>query len=134
MAASALAAYVANLPRNRLHDAVSLLQATHAMQKNLVLDDRTLSTLVRAAAADDEVELALTIARRMIAQFPRSPYLPGTLWEVAMVQERAGRTEAAIKGLRQLVQHFPEDAFAARARTKLGLSLDAAVPAAPAAE
>jgi len=128
LTAAALASYVGCLPRDRLRDAVKLVRETHLLDKKPPLNDRTLSTLVRAAAAEGDAELTVEIARRLIAGFPRSPFMPGMLWEVALVQERAGETERAIKNLNQLIARYPNDPFAERARTKLGRSRETPAP------
>jgi len=49
VAARAVSSYAGCLPRDRLHHAVTLLNTTHAMDKNLALDDS--STTIAAGAS-----------------------------------------------------------------------------------
>ena len=119
LASTALANYVGLLPRNRLREAVAMLRETQVLDKQLALNDRALFLLLRATIANNDGATGLSIAKRLAEEFPQSSYLPGALWELAKLQEDAGRPDLAASTLAELVAKFPDDAFAARAEAKL---------------
>ena len=63
--------------------------------------------------------MGVQVVRQMLDATEASPLLPGLLWKVAEVQAAAGRTDLAARTLGLLVERFPLDPFADRARVKV---------------
>jgi membrane associated rhomboid family serine protease len=90
------------------------------------LGDRARAEIARLCLPDDSyAPLGVQIVRGMLEAERPSPFLPGLLWRVAEVQSAAGKAELAARTLAMLVERFPMDPFADRARTRL--AADAAV-------
>jgi membrane associated rhomboid family serine protease len=83
------------------------------------LSERALHDVVRAAIAIDRAPVAVQAVRQLLVDHPYSAFLPGLMFELASVQERHGRPELARRTLEGLVERFPVDAFADRARARL---------------
>lgn len=119
LANSALPTYVGLLPRDRLPAVAVLLDETRLLDIPLALNDRALFMLLRATDAVNDAATGMRIAKRLLAEFPKSTYLPRALWELARLQEAAGRSDLATATLEDLIRRFPDDTFAEQAESSL---------------
>jgi len=84
------------------------------------LNDRSLAEVARVCLAQEPyAALGVQMVRRLLDAPVLSPLLPGLVWRVAEVQANAGRGDLAARALQIIVERFPMDPFADRARVKL---------------
>jgi hypothetical protein len=84
------------------------------------LSDRALAEVARVCLANETyAPLGVQVVRQLLEAPVASPLLPGLVWRVAEVQAHLGRGDLAARALTMLVERFPMDPFADRARLKL---------------
>jgi hypothetical protein len=85
------------------------------------LSDRALAEIARVCLASEaSAPLGVQVVREMLDAEVPSSMLPGLLWRVAEVQAGSGRSDLAARTQAMLIERFPMDPFADRARAELG--------------
>ena len=108
--------------KHREGDHGALLSAFLAVEERLpqvVLTDRQLSQVIHAGKELRKHRPIVPAVRRMMEHHATSPMLPRAMWEAAEAQRRLGRTDLSKKTLESIVQRFPSDPFAEKARELL---------------
>jgi hypothetical protein len=88
----------------------------------LVLGARALAAIARAADKLNQPAVAISATQLLLRDHPKNPATPGMVWMMAGLQERAGRPDLVKKTLQILIQHYPADPMADRARARLTAS------------
>lgn len=87
-----------------------------------VFTDGALARVARSAASRSETQAAFDAWRQLLLHHPNSDDAPRALWEAAEWQHHQQRPDLARRTLENLVDTFPESAFAERARRALTVS------------
>ena len=113
-------ARLAELARhNQAEHAVELYRIA-AARPDLTLSDRSILIVEQAANEIGESELAVSLVRTLMSTHPGSELIPRAMWDVAQIQQRAGREDLARATLEGIIDRFPGDPFAIQARARLG--------------
>jgi hypothetical protein len=121
---------VADLARDgRVAELPGLLHKLDQAGLGGAIGDRSLAEVARVCLAEDaHAPLGVLVVRRLLEAPTPSPLLPGLVWKVAEVQVAAGRHDLAARALQMIVDRFPMDPFADRARQQLARAASAPGP------
>jgi hypothetical protein len=104
----------------RVDELPALLAKLDAAGLGASISDRALAEVARVCLAEEaHAPLGVQVVRRLLDAPVASPLLPGLMWKVAEVQAAAGRPDLAARALQLIVERFPMDPFADRARQEL---------------
>ena len=104
----------------RGHLVPNAFKQLESMGLHTELSDRTLAEVARVCLGlEAYAPVGVQVVRQLLEAPQPSPLLPGLVWRVAEVQAGAGRGDIAARTLAMLVDRFPMDPFADRARVKL---------------
>lgn len=84
-----------------------------------VIDERVLQQVLTAARALRDEAVVQDVLRRLYQSYPRSGHIPRGLWAVAELYALSQRPELELRVLERLVQDYPLDPWAERARARL---------------
>jgi membrane associated rhomboid family serine protease len=99
-------------------DAVELFRKIDAKVPDVRLTEHALAELSRSAGDIHDSALSVRAASLLMNTYPQSKLIPGCLWQIAQVQEKAGRTDLAHKTLSWLTERYPSDPYADKARQR----------------
>ena len=106
--------------KNQPEQAVEVYRIA-AARPNLTLSDRSILIAEQAANEIGESELAVSLVRTLMSTHPTSELVPRAMWDVAQIQQRAGREDLARATLEGLIERYPGDPFAIQAKQRLGM-------------